>query len=180
MRRACPASPTRVGGGGAAVGGRRRGRLYHPRGNPQRPPAQCADTARAAEPATRTARLAPLERRARFAADRSLRVPAEPLAHLWHAATLLREHRGDGHVAALVAAGVAGREAHVLHAIASGIPRGVCTPARDFDEAEWTSRRGALEGRGLLEGDRLSGWGRQLMADIKERTDQRPPPPTRR
>ncbi|WP_399028325.1 helix-turn-helix domain-containing protein [Streptomyces sp. 15-116A] len=38
----------------------------------------------------------------------ALIVPAG--AHLWHAATLLREHRGDGHVAALVPAGIAGRE----------------------------------------------------------------------
>jgi hypothetical protein len=45
---------------------------------------------------------------------RTLPVPTEPLARLWHA-NLLREHRGDGHVAALVSAGIGGTEAHVLH-----------------------------------------------------------------
>jgi hypothetical protein len=48
-------------------------------------------------------------------------VPTEPLARLW-SANLLREHRGDGHVAALVSAGIGGTEAHVLHALAKGMP----------------------------------------------------------
>ena len=50
------------------------------------------------------------------------RCPSEPVARLWHAATLLREHRGDGHIAALVAAGIGGTEAHVLHALSEDIP----------------------------------------------------------
>ena len=48
------------------------------------------------------------------AANIALPVPEEPLARLWHAATLLREHRGDGHVAALVAACLDGAEALAL------------------------------------------------------------------
>lgn len=130
------------------------------------------DVARAAELAMRAARSAPLEGRALFAANRSLPVPEEPLAQLWHAATLLREHRGDGHVAVLSAAGIAGRDSHVLHAIASGIPRAVYTPARDFDAAEWMSRHDALSERGLVEDGRLSPRGQQLKAEIEERTDQ--------
>ncbi|MFD6548654.1 MarR family transcriptional regulator [Streptomyces sp. NPDC058398] len=136
------------------------------------PEADSAEVARAAELATRAARSAPFEGRALFAANRSLPVPQEPLAQLWQAATLLREHRGDGHVAALTAAGIAGRESHVLHATASGIPRDVYTPARDFDEAEWTSRRDTLRQRGLIEDGRLSRRGQRLKAQIEERTDQ--------
>ncbi|MFD4509370.1 MarR family transcriptional regulator [Streptomyces sp. NPDC058457] len=136
------------------------------------PAADGAEVARAAELATRAARSAPLEGRALFAANRSLSVPQEPLAQLWHAATLLREHRGDGHVAALLAAGIGGRESHVLHATASGIPRDVYGPARDFDAVEWTSRHDALEQRGLLEDNRLSRRGHQLKDRIEERTDQ--------
>ncbi|MET7457647.1 MarR family transcriptional regulator [Streptomyces sp. NPDC005574] len=131
-----------------------------------------AAVARAAELATRAARSAPLEGRALFAANRSLPVPDEPLARLWHAATLLREHRGDAHVAALLAAGIGGRESHVLHAIASGIPRDVYTPARDFDDAEWTARRESLHERGLVSGDQLSPRGRRLTTGVEERTDQ--------
>ena len=47
--------------------------------------------------------------------------PEEPVARLWHAATLQREHRGDGHNAALVAKGIGGTEAHVLMALALGM-----------------------------------------------------------
>ena len=67
-----------------------------------------ADTprlARAADLATKAATGAPTEGRALYAGLRTLTVPDEPVARLWHAATLLREHRGDGHIAALVAAG---------------------------------------------------------------------------
>jgi hypothetical protein len=56
-----------------------------------------------------------------YAALRALPVPDEPLARLWHAANMLREHRGDGHVVALVAEQVDRTECHVLLALDSGI-----------------------------------------------------------
>ena len=78
--------------------------------------------ARAADLATAAATSAPTEGRALYAALRALPVPEEPVARLWHAATLLREHRGDGHVAALVTEGIGGTEAHVLVALDLGMP----------------------------------------------------------
>jgi hypothetical protein len=57
------------------------------------------------------AESAPMEGRVLFAANRALPWPAEPAAVLWQACTLLREHRGDGHVAALAAAGIGGPSA---------------------------------------------------------------------
>src|SRR5262249_61614545 len=62
--------------------------------------------ARAADLATRAATSAPTEGRILYAALRALPLPEQPVARLWHAATLLREHRGDGHNVALVAAGI--------------------------------------------------------------------------
>ncbi|WP_407940540.1 helix-turn-helix domain-containing protein [Nonomuraea montanisoli] len=64
-----------------------------------------------ADLATRAALSAPAEGRAPYAGLRALDVPEEPVARLWHAATLLRE-RGDGHNAVLLAHGIAGTEAH--------------------------------------------------------------------
>jgi hypothetical protein len=78
--------------------------------------------ARAADLATRAATSAPTEGRILYAALRALPLPQEPVARLWHAATLLREHRGDGHIAALVVAGIGGTQAHVLHALSEEIP----------------------------------------------------------
>jgi hypothetical protein len=46
--------------------------------------------------------------------------PDSPLAALWHAITLLREYRGDGHIIALVANGPRGLEALITCA-ATGI-----------------------------------------------------------
>jgi hypothetical protein len=130
------------------------------------------DVDAAAELATRAATSAPPEGRALYAANHALPWPDEPLAALWHAATLLREHRGDGHVAVLTAAGVSGREANVVQAAAGVTPREVLVAARDYADAEWDALAVGLAGRGLLtvEGE-LTPAGQHLKEDIERRTD---------
>src|SRR5690349_18812351 len=83
--------------------------------------ADSAGLMRVADLATRAALSAPTEGRVLYAGLRALDVPDEPVARLWHAATLLREHRGDGHNAALLVHGISGTEAHVLMALALGM-----------------------------------------------------------
>ena len=91
---------------------------------------------------------------------------------LWHAATLLREHRGDGHVAVLTAAGLTGRESNVFQAAAGNTPRGRARRARDYDDAEWDGLVGRLAERGLLTPDgELTDAGQALKADVEARTD---------
>ncbi len=98
-----------------------------------------------------------------------LPVPEEPLARLWHAATVLREHRGDGHVAALVAAGLDGCEALVLRtavelAAASGgagagtgpglsWPRDQVQPLRGWTDQQWDQAAARLAERGWIGAD---------------------------
>src|ERR1700761_4257547 len=91
----------------------------------------------AAELAGKAARQAPLEGRALFSASRALPWPEEPLAALWHAATLLREQRGDAHIAVLIAEGISGRESNVLHSAAGRVPRDYLARTRDYDEKAW-------------------------------------------
>jgi hypothetical protein len=130
------------------------------------------DVALAAELAARAARAAPPEGRALFAANQALPWPDEPLAVLWQAATLLREHRGDGHVALLTGAGLSGRECNVFQCAAGNTPRQLLERARDYDEAEWSAVVDRLAGRGLLTADgALTGAGRALKADLENRTD---------
>ena len=118
------------------------------------------------------AESAPMEGRTLFAANRSLPWPDEPTAALWHASTLLREHRGDGHVAALTAAGIHGREANVLQSAAGVVPRHVFEAARHYDDAEWDSVSAGLVGRGLLDLDgNLTAQGKAIRADVEARTD---------
>lgn len=126
----------------------------------------------AAQLAARAAQGANLDGRALFAANHALPWPEDPVAALWHAATLLREHRGDGHVAVLAAAGVSGRESNVLHSAAAGVPREYLMRARHYDDAEWDACAQSLAGRGLLAGDgSLTPAGRQFKDQIETVTD---------
>jgi negative regulator of sigma E activity len=94
------------------------------------------------------------------------------MAALWHAATLLREHRGDGHVAALTAAGIHGREANVLQSAAGVVPRDLFAAARRYDDIEWESISATLIGRGLLDRDgNVTAQGQATRADVEDRTD---------
>lgn len=135
--------------------------------------AEAPEVRRAAELAGRAAAGAPLPGRPLFAANRALPLPGDPLASLWHAATLLREHRGDGHVAALTAAGIGGRESHVFHALATGTSARAYAAARHLDDQEWTAIISSLSERGLVDGaGALSEAGRRTKKAIEEVTDE--------
>jgi hypothetical protein len=126
---------------------------------------------RAADLAARVAAAQPVEGRAVAAANGALPIPDEAVARLWQSATTIREHRGDGHIAALVCAGIGGREAHVWHAIGSATPRETYTVARDFTDEEWASCVASLAGKGLVDGDRLTAEGVRLTQEVEDRTD---------
>ena len=107
-----------------------------------------------------------------FAANLALPWPSDPIERIWHAATLLREHRGDAHVNALRAAGISGRESHVFHAIAEGLPREMYRIARDFEDDEWAAVVEALTSRGLISDGSLTPDGQVLKDRIEEETDE--------
>ncbi|BBU24013.1 SCO6745 family protein [Mycobacterium xenopi] len=126
----------------------------------------------AAQLAAKAVQHAPVDGRPLFAANLALPWPAEPLAALWHATTLLREHRGDGHVAVLAAAGVSGRESNVVHAAAGAVPRDYIARTRHYDDAEWRGCEDSLAARGLLTADgSLTAAGRKLKEHIEVSTD---------
>ncbi|ORW95536.1 hypothetical protein AWB92_10100 [Mycobacterium sp. IEC1808] len=126
----------------------------------------------AAELAAKAARAAPLDGRPLFAANLALPWPDEPLTALWHAATLLREQRGDGHAAVLAAAGVSGRESNVLHAATGRVEPDYIARTRDYDEATWRHHEQRLAERGLLNGDgTVTAAGRELKDRIESSTD---------
>jgi hypothetical protein len=131
------------------------------------------EVAAAAELAGRAARTAPAEGRALFAANHALDWPDEPVEALWHAATLLREHRGDGHVALLTAHRLGGRECNVFQSAAGNVPRPMIERARDYDEAEWTGMMLHLADRGLmtLDDGALTEAGRALRDELELATD---------
>jgi hypothetical protein len=127
----------------------------------------------AAELLAKASTSASTEGRVMYAGLRALPMPEEPVARLWHAANMLREHRGDGHIAALVCEQVGGTEAHVLSALASGI-----YPAESFGRIHHLPRArlaevmNGLRDRGLLDASgRFTDAGRATKARIESLTD---------
>ncbi|MCG7609065.1 hypothetical protein BA059_27640 [Mycolicibacterium sp. (ex Dasyatis americana)] len=134
--------------------------------------AESESTRLAAELTAKAARTAPLDGRPLYAANRAQPWPEDPIAKLWHAVTLLREHRGDAHVAVLVAEGISGRQSNVLHAAAGRVPREMIMRSRDYDEEQWAGYVGQLRSRGWLDGDgELTEAGRDVKQSIEDRTD---------
>lgn len=124
---------------------------------------------RAAEAATEHPQGRPL-----FAATSALPWPDEPHLVLWHAQTLLREYRGDGHVAALLLTGCSGIEALVLHAATGKVPAEILRRTRGWSVTEWQTATDRLRSRGLLEtGDepQLTETGREQRRWVEDKTD---------
>ncbi|WP_327002138.1 MarR family transcriptional regulator [Dactylosporangium sp. NBC_01737] len=128
---------------------------------------------RVADLATRAAISAPTEGRALYAGLRALQVPTEPVARLWHAATLLREHRGDGHNAALLAHGIGGTEAHVLLALSLGMRPEKFGRIHHLPEAQLAAVIDGLRGRGLVDAaGAFTDAGRETKERIEALTDE--------
>jgi hypothetical protein len=135
--------------------------------------------ARAGELLAKASTSGPTEGRVMYAALRALPMPEEPVARLWHAANMLREHRGDGHIVALVSEGIGGTEAHVLSALAMGI-----YPAESFGRIHHLPRArlaevmDGLRKRGLLDASgRFTDAGRATKGRIESLTDALAQPP---
>lgn len=95
------------------------------------------------------------------------------LAEAWQACTTLREHRGDGHVAALLAHGLEGIDAHLLAAATKGLPADVLRDNRGWSDDEWAAATSRLASRGLLHVDgRATDAGRTLHASVEALTDR--------
>ncbi len=107
------------------------------------------------------------------AANAALPLPDEPHLALWQALTVLREHRGDGHVASLVAYEVQPCQSHVLAAAAGRASADALRTNRRWSEQEWAAAVAALAERGWLTPDgELTDAGRTVRREIEKRTDR--------
>jgi hypothetical protein len=108
------------------------------------------------------------------AANAARPAPEESTARLWHAATLLREHRGDGHFAALVAADIDGCEALVLRTARGGGPtREQLQPIRGWTDEEWEGAAARLTERGWLDpGGTVTPEGSAAHQAVEDATDR--------
>jgi len=116
-----------------------------------------------------------LDGRPLFAGHARLEWPDEPHLVLWHAQTLLREYRGDGHVAALTIAGLSGIEALVVHAATGEVPAPVLQATRAWSDEQWARGVDAVRARGwLTDGDELalSEAGAAHRTEVEDTTDR--------
>jgi hypothetical protein len=108
------------------------------------------------------------------AAHAALAWPEEPHLTLWHAQSVLREYRGDGHVALLVTHGLSGLEALVSHAASGEVPEQALRSTRQWPEDAWEKAVVSLQSRNWIErgdGLRLTAWGAGQRQEIEDGTD---------
>jgi hypothetical protein len=123
---------------------------------------------RAAELLTKAAVSAPCEGRLMYAALRALSVPDDSVECMFHAASLLREHRGDGHIVALMAEGVGGLESHVLLALDMGMRPEKFGRIHHLPAAQLAAVVDGMRGRGLIGDD---GWLSERGRAVKQRVE---------
>jgi hypothetical protein len=100
--------------------------------------------------------------------------PDEPHLALWHGLSVLREHRGDGHIAMLVEAGLSGVEAQVTHvATGKGFVPAFAMASRGWSPEQWGAAVTGLAERGLLdEQGELTEAGSDLRRQVETDTDR--------
>lgn len=126
----------------------------------------------AADLAWRAAQAADCGGRVLAAANQALPRPSSPHLALWQATATLREHRGDGHVAVLVARGITPVQSHLLKAGADEADAEQLREGRRFGEHEWGDAVAQLQAAGVLDSDvRLTGPGWRLHEEIEAATD---------
>jgi len=130
------------------------------------------EMAEAAELASAAAAAVDLPGRPLAAANSAVALPGEPHLRLWQALTTLREHRGDGHVAALVQREIDGIGAHVLAAAAGRSTREWLQKARGWDDEAWDGAAAELTDRGWLADGELSAEGLAMVAAVEADTDR--------
>ena len=115
---------------------------------------------------------APIEGRPMYAALRALPIPDDVVDRIFHAASLLREHRGDGHLAALVVNGIGGLEAHVLYALNLEMRPQEFGRIHHLPASQLGAVIDGLRSRGLIDDD---GWfsddGRAVWQRVEDLTD---------
>ncbi|MHB1487681.1 MAG: SCO6745 family protein [Acidimicrobiales bacterium] len=99
--------------------------------------------------------------------------PDDRVASAWLAATVLREHRGDGHVLAAVAGGLRGLDATLTFVATRAITREVIQPSRGWSDDDWEQSLRRLQAKGILDRDgRLTKTGGALRRDVEDLTDR--------
>jgi hypothetical protein len=111
------------------------------------------------------------EGRALYSGQRSLAMPATPLGAMWRKGDMLREFRGDSHIAAWVSAGLDATEISLMSELYWGLPLRSYSRTRAWTDAQFDAAHERLRSRGLLDDTSLTEAGRALREEIEVHTD---------
>jgi hypothetical protein len=95
----------------------------------------------------------------------------DAMAAFWRAADIVREHRGDSHIAAWISMDLDACEIGLLTDPWRGQPLKSWVRSRGWTEDELDAACDRLRGRGFLDGDEMTGAGRELRETIESTTD---------
>ena len=91
----------------------------------------------------------------------------------WHGQSLLREFRGDGHIAALTMEGLTGLEALISHAASGDVPAAILKASRAWSDDEWQAGIEGLAAKGIVDADgAFTEAGRAQRDAIEAATDR--------
>ncbi|WP_298338568.1 hypothetical protein [Ferrimicrobium sp.] len=128
--------------------------------------------ARATQIATKISRHGERDGHPLYAANLSVQPPDDPISQLFHAATLIREYRGDCHNSLLSVNQINGCEAHILMVAIGAEQRSTAQTSRGYTDAEWTHGIENLTHRGLIAKDEtITPEGRSFRSDLERRTN---------
>jgi hypothetical protein len=132
-----------------------------------------AEMTRAAELARTLAELVHIEGRPLCAGHVNLEWPEAPHLVLWHAQSILREYRGDAHIALLVTHGLSGIDALITHAAAGDVPASILQSSRGWSDDQWANAIASMCERGWVSDDTfaLTEWGTSQRREIEDGTD---------
>jgi hypothetical protein len=100
--------------------------------------------------------------------------PDAPHLVLWHAQSILREYRGDGHIALLVTHGLSGIDALITHAAAGDVPAHLLRSSRGWSPEQWGTAVESMRSRGWITGDdnlTFTDWGTAQRHEVEDQTD---------
>lgn len=127
----------------------------------------------AADLARRAAEACSPEGRPLYAGHAALAWPEEPHLALWHSISLLREFRGDGHIAAMTVEGLDGCESLITHAAAGDVPAAALKMSRQWPDDEWNAAVDRLRSRGwVTDESTFTDLGRERRQAIEDTTDR--------
>lgn len=119
----------------------------------------------------RGAEAVPTEGRALTAGLMALDDPDHPLGTIFRRGDVLREYRGDSHIACWVAAGLSAIEIGLLTELYWGLPLRSYSRTRGWTQDQYDVAIAGLREQGLLDGDGFSEQGQALRERIEVETD---------